>query len=760
MILTISPLLAVLHVTRGIYHPAGEVLPQLVGLLGLAVAAAAALIVYSRTRPITPDGQSRLSLTSRTSQAALLLLITLVTIGAGTVGVGLPTWLVPTILANALLLCSPILILGSALTLPRAVLAPEHRWRVLVDGLMITIFAATFVWALSLGPGLLLHWRSVPNEISALGYPASDVLLIAALLILSAKSSRLPGRVWWSLPAGLAALILADCVRQYGIQTGTGTAGSIAEFVRLGAEILVGVAVVALVEIGAQRSERSRPGGFISGHAEQDLLEGPSRIWDALLPSALVPASVALAIFDWQKGHYPEVTSGILAGTVMLVCLAFIRQLMAYRENARLYAQVQTAYRESLAQAVNTRALNDELKRTKDQLQANNEVLSRTNLNLQTQATTDPLTGLPNHRSMVLALDQELDRSLRYSRPCSLLFLDLDHFKALNDSCGHLAGDTVLREMVTPIVQSLRAADIAGRWGGEEFIVLLPETDIEDALQTGERLRELVSQYRFTVGGGGHITCSIGVASYPLDANSRDELIESADRAMYAAKRLGRNQVRAAVDPSATRFLSEIRKGYSREETTLWGVVQALTTIVKAHDTVEDAQSQEVANLSMRVASCLGLAASEVRIIGLAARLHDVGMVSVPQAVLNKPSEFDSSDWAAVMPHTEVGAEVVGSVPSLAVLAPLIRAHHERWDGTGYPDGLEGDEIPIGARIISACAAFTAMTTPGHRTEPRSTDAALEELITCSGSQFDPQVVSAIEQVLLEQSAAPLLQAV
>ena len=224
------------------------------------------------------------------------------------------------------------------------------------------------------------------------------------------------------------------------------------------------------------------------------------------------------------------------------------------------------AYQDSLAHSVRIQVLNDELNRTKAQLQSNNEALSRANLSLKAQATTDPLTSLPNHRPMTMALDQELERSQRYSRPCSILFLDLDHFKALNDSCGHLAGDTVLREMVTPIVQGLRSADVAGRWGGEEFVVLLPETDIEDALIAAERMRQLVSRHSFSIAGGGHLTCSIGVASYPFDANSRDELIEAADRAMYAAKRLGRDQVRAAVDPSVIGFLSEIRRGSSREK--------------------------------------------------------------------------------------------------------------------------------------------------------------------------------------------------
>ena len=162
----------------------------------------------------------------------------------------------------------------------------------------------------------------------------------------------------------------------------------------------------------------------------------------------------------------------------------------------------------------------------------------------------------------------------------------------------------------------------------------------------------------------------------------------------------------------------------------------------------------------MRVASALNLDAPEVRIIGLAARLHDVGMVSVPQTVLGKPSEFDSSDWSALIPHTVVGADVVASVPALAVLAPLIRSHHEWWDGTGYPDGLRGQEIPLGARIISVCAAFVAMTNGGQHKRPRTIEDALEEVDACSGSQFDPTVVSALRKLVREPSETPLPLAV
>jgi diguanylate cyclase (GGDEF)-like protein len=175
--------------------------------------------------------------------------------------------------------------------------------------------------------------------------------------------------------------------------------------------------------------------------------------------------------------------------------------------------------------------------------------LRTANARLEALATTDPLTGLPNHRALVDVLDKEIERSQRYGRPCSLLFLDLDHFKALNDGCGHAAGDAALRELGAILGQSLRGIDTLGRWGGEEFIALLPETEAEAALAIGECLRATVAAHLFQSGGGMYLTCSLGVATYPDNAQNRSELVANADRAMYAAKKLGRNQVRAINDP-------------------------------------------------------------------------------------------------------------------------------------------------------------------------------------------------------------------
>jgi diguanylate cyclase (GGDEF)-like protein/PAS domain S-box-containing protein len=192
---------------------------------------------------------------------------------------------------------------------------------------------------------------------------------------------------------------------------------------------------------------------------------------------------------------------------------------------------------------------------------------------LTEQALRDALTGLANHRALLAALDQEVERSQRFQHPCAVLFLDLDHFKALNDGYGHQAGDAALRAFGEAAAAALRATDTLGRWGGEEFVALLPETEAAAALTTAERVRAAVADLTLEACAGAQITCSIGVAVYPADARDVDGLVTAADRAMYAAKGLGRNQVRSAADPAVAALDGVTVANGSRQDATLRGTV-------------------------------------------------------------------------------------------------------------------------------------------------------------------------------------------
>lgn len=380
-------------------------------------------------------------------------------------------------------------------------------------------------------------------------------------------------------------------------------------------------------------------------------------------------------------------------------------------------------------------------------------LLQDANARLEALATTDPLTGLPNHRALVDLIDKEIERARRYARRCSLLFLDLDHFKALNDTCGHSAGDQALNEFGAVIKSSLREMDTLGRWGGEEFVVLLPELEHEAAREVGERLRAAIAEHPFQVGGGLYLTCSVGVATYPEDGPQRSQLVKAADRAMYAAKQLGRNQVLAFADPIVATLGTDGID--SREETILQGTVEALAGLVEARDTYCGQHTEGVVLLAERIAKQMQLEPSEARLVSLVARLRDIGKIAIPDAILQKPGRLNEAEWIKMRRHPIVGAEVISHVPTLRLAAAGIRGHHERWDGTGYPDGLVGENIPLVARIVAVADAFKTIMTERCFRAARSHVEAMQELKRCAGTQFDPAVVRAMEAVYAEAGEEP-----
>ncbi|HEV2474808.1 MAG TPA: diguanylate cyclase [Chthonomonadales bacterium] len=458
----------------------------------------------------------------------------------------------------------------------------------------------------------------------------------------------------------------------------------------------------------------------------------------------LITATVVVATDHWFRGtYYPQSVYGIstpdpwrwvehaswvIFEDIFLIwaCVKSVAEMRGICDrDARLEAHGQDLERQVEA-------------RTADLVAANSK--------LEALATTDPLTGLANHRSMVSLLDQELERSRRYGRTCCLLFLDLDHFKALNDRYHHAAGDAALCEFAKVIKRSLRGIDTVGRWGGEEFLAVLPEIDEAHALESAERVRTAVAAHLFEAGGGLHLTCSVGVAMYPNDSADRSGLVEGADRAMYAAKSMGRNQVRAFSDPAVS--LSAEGAGSSREEAAMVGIVNALVDLVEARDFQTGKHSEDVADLAEQVAIELGMDRAAARNVGVVGKLHDVGKVAMPDALLQKAGSLSELEWELMKRHPIIGADVVCQIPSLRMLGPAIRGHHERWDGKGYPDGLAQEEIPIAARIVCAVDAFSAMTNDRPYQVARDWRFALRELQRCAGSQFDERVVQALETIL------------
>lgn len=242
------------------------------------------------------------------------------------------------------------------------------------------------------------------------------------------------------------------------------------------------------------------------------------------------------------------------------------------------------------------------------------------------------------------------------------------------------------------------------------------------------------------------MTCLIGVAVYPQDAKTRSELVEAADRAMYASKRLGRNQVRSINDKLLATL--DIDHEQSREEQALQGTVEALSSLIEARDAYTRKHTDGVELFANKIAQTLGLGVTEIRIIRMVGRLHDIGKVAIPDAFLHKPGSLTEEELGIMRKHPVIGAEVVSRIPSLRVTAPGIRGHHERWDGTGYPDGLAGLEIPLAARNVAVADAYSAITTNRPYRNAGTQEDALNEMSKYIDTQFDPGVMAALEKVI------------
>ena len=534
----------------------------------------------------------------------------------------------------------------------------------------------------------------------------------------------------------------------------------------------------------------------------------------------------------------------------------------------------------------------------------------------QTAARTDSLTGFLNHGAIQVRIREEIWRARRSNGRLTCLLADLDNFKPINDRHGHLVGDEILEAIAVAIANEFRPYDGIARYGGDEFVLVLPDTGEAEAREAAERLRQVVETAGAAFGDlGAPVTCSVGMAQWdePLTAG---ELLDRADRALLLAKRRGKDamvlasteterelteldsdaqpselterfwdmvsrcerprhliytlpafmrrelgmeevavfeagagghgrslvrlaaarmpgdpapaafsqaaltvgeglarrlgggpisrgsfaELRAVLElpghgppgaapvegsyaaigllkndqlqgllllrhwapsfPVATLRLADVLAGQAL--TVMLGqsgrgsrnAVAALAAAIDARDHYTLAHAQEVVELACEVAERLDLAPADVEMVRDGAMLHDVGKVAIPNDILYKPGPLDESDWEVMRRHPVIGERIVRRTPELEPIAPLVRHEHERWDGSGYPDGLAGDDIPIGSRIIFACDAYNAMITARPYREPLSPAAALGELERGAGTQFDPRVVAAIARALAQRQPA------
>jgi diguanylate cyclase (GGDEF)-like protein len=366
-------------------------------------------------------------------------------------------------------------------------------------------------------------------------------------------------------------------------------------------------------------------------------------------------------------------------------------------------------------------------------------------------ATVDPLTGVANRQAILGHVDEELARAARYKRPLSVILLDLDHFKRLNDNHGHAAGDIVLRHIGTLLKENVRTTDMAGRYGGEEFLIVLPETDADAAASVAEKLRRIVGNSPVRLPDertAVTITLSAGVAGGPGEVLRPDVLVRDADAALYSAKAFGRDQVyvfresgddgtvrRAPIAPEARNRAVDV----GREA--MVAAQEALLRTLSGRPSWAGKPSTLIAEASVSLARAIDLPRGELERIRTASLLHDLGKLAIPDEILAKPGDLAASEWRVVAEHPKIGQVVLEQAGALRDAATIVLHHHEWYDGRGYPHGLAGTEIPVGARIVSIVDAYEAMIAGRPYRAAISHDAAVAELRRQAGIQFDPELV-------------------
>jgi len=413
----------------------------------------------------------------------------------------------------------------------------------------------------------------------------------------------------------------------------------------------------------------------------------------------------------------------------------------------------------------------------------------------QEQAITDGLTGVKTHRFFMEALSSEWKRSSRAGRSFALVLMDLDRFKFVNDFYGHLEGDLVLQRVGQILETNCRRSDVVARYGGDEFVILMPETTMEQARQLSSKLRGWIASDPLL--REKNISASFGIASYPLHGSAPQELIQVADASMYLSKHQGGNTVSTAehIDPNeARRWKRDVLEAYlgvtlKRLFTTgpeafeeihqrlkqfseslpaseavrlnaeglqavpqsILETVTSLAYAIDAKDQYTQGHSQKVSAYAALLAEAVGMSEAEVEEVRLGAVLHDVGKVGIPESILNKSGPLNPEEWETMKTHVTYGGKLLAPLGPLARVRDMVLHHHEFFDGSGYPEALTGKGIPIGARIITIADSYDTITSDRSYKKGRTAEEALAEVERCANTQFDPELVEAFVRAMKQQ---------
>jgi diguanylate cyclase (GGDEF)-like protein/putative nucleotidyltransferase with HDIG domain len=590
---------------------------------------------------------------------------------------------------EALMLLAAALFFGLLMSMTRlASSSLVTRWRFVTDVVGCAIVAVAVVYAVVAAPLFdRSHITNPATRVLGALYPVIGIIMIGGMLsnVVGMKTSRWePWEKLVTLGFGVfsVGLVLWPLA---AVSTAPGSSASVFDLAYIGGEYLLLMAtVVRLTTPGRSRLRpMPPPAAFTRSRAPFALV----------VPSALILGVAYFALKAAASSHEPLGYALFSVAAVTLVFLLITHTGLTAVENGHLFQR----------------------------------------------SVTDPLTGLYNHRHFHERLADELGFAARYEQPMAVAVLDLDDFSRVNNLRGHTAGDQLLIEVAGRIRGVCRDTDAVCRVGGDEFGLILPETSAEAAQAVCERVLEsLKDGWRLL---GWPVTASLGLALYPDDAVERGDLLRKADGAQYWAKYHGKDKA-VRFDAEVIEALDADERIQRVEERSHVATVRALAAAVDARDSLTQDHSRNVARLAVALAAELGLDAEKVKLIEVAAMLHDIGKIGISDDVLKKKGPLSADERKHIQEHPQLGERILAST-NIPEILPWALSHHERWDGTGYPHGLAGEDIPLEARILAICDAYDSMTSERPYRHAMTTSEALQELYLSAGTQFDPFLADA-----------------